>query len=1075
MESSHRRHETRTAKTVEGCSASPVAINSRYLAALVDGEITVLQLANGRYACTADQGSRKASSPTFALSSVTPSYLAICDSTSILVYDIEAKSTKTILRGSSRTLTALSWSPDGSYLASGSVDGSLRVWDVARCQPSARCRIKPGAIRSIAWSRFSDGVIAVSNDHGLYLWNQREPAQIAVAFDRKADQLKHLCWSQHHAYTLLASSLEGRLCVWDLSSAVNQIKSSHKTVYSLMPTVSLISQNKLFREIIYLRWTSEQTAAFLYELGKKFAVVDMRSPSFGSIDWELGFSHFYEAFDLESDGDKAFVRMISQKKQRSYPLPGKHDDIADSFPAKEVAGECIHNTDPSKKSRLMSAISIAKLRQSRHKVQHPSIDREVQVSTKTSLRNSLSVPQPFPSSSQHEILSPNLPRLTRADSESPMPFLSPAIPARKPATKSGVTSQLDHITLPAAHGDGYFGSFSTATAHDSDSDDDGFDLKNSKDNAGLGPGGVNIPLPRSCGAVFSSDGRITVFRPPQAKVITAKDISMVEQLGASHSDMERIARLFPAFGNLFAEMAHYVADLEVLTAYEMIEDRNLVVQALGLDKASYNSRESWKPHSLSALQAARPPTNLPSVEVSIRRLSNIVLLDQHLASRYRVLVRAEESGVAMCLANAAVAIECGRVDDALMWQTLAKIIEETDSSSTGTKGLHKPASWAGHPLGASWLVRRLFATAESQANLQMLACITAVLLGSFTSQRLSKIGNIAARLAIRAATLIFERETIVPTLRAVPPLNTALDDVRSYQPSPIKPRTNSAISSRGPSLPTTPRLESSSSTPPWSFTSLTQSGSKLSFSSSMSPENTRSSFSAAVKSYAQSVSDKFASYGTSPPVRKGGLGPNTELSSSLPGAGSWTKSVSFASTARTQRSSTIAATEDDYDSDRTVEDAVVITNGKPVTDSLSLTWKNREAFSSGSLGLAARPLIPEDLISNCKIWTQAYAERLRFWNLEARAVEFDKISAALNDHASSEYDFGDAQTAPSHMDLASATCSICSCVVHGLKQICPTCKHTFHMACLEQVLEHNMESYACPTGCGCSCILAGAD
>ncbi|QIX00680.1 hypothetical protein AMS68_006197 [Peltaster fructicola] len=167
----------------------------------------------------------------------------------------------------------------------------------------------------------------------------------------------------------------------------------------------------------------------------------------------------------------------------------------------------------------------------------------------------------------------------------------------------------------------------------------------------------------------------------------------------------------------------------------------------------------------------------------------------------------------------------------------------------------------------------------------------------------------------------------------------------------------------------------------------------------MSPENTRSSFSAAVKSYAQSVSDKFASYGTSPPIRKGVPSPNNELSSSLSGTGSWTKSVSFASTADTRRASATAAVVDDfdegYDSDRTIEDATIGSSPRKVTDKLTMVYKNQDAFSDGLSGSAVRPLIPHDLLSSCEIWAHAYAERLRSWQLDVQAVEFDKIGAAI--------------------------------------------------------------------------------
>ncbi|QIX00679.1 hypothetical protein AMS68_006196 [Peltaster fructicola] len=592
MESSRQHNGPDTSKAGEQRDASPVSINSRHFAAVTRGEIFVQRFDDGRRTCAIEQGSGKVTRPILSLSPPTSSFLAISRNASVDIYDIDAQRVKATLIGSRRCITALCWSPCGSYLASGSIDGSLYIWALTRpSRPVAQCVIKTGLIQHVAWSKQSGAVIAVVNDSGLYIWDKAYTTQCVVSFARKADRLKHLSWSPHHESILLATSSEGRLCVWDLTPVVEQLRLAKIPTQPSPVTHSLVSQKKLFRSVLYVRWISEQAVALLYEAGKTFAVVDVRSPSFGSIDWELGFSHPFEAFGFEGDGERTHVRMVSREKQRTYPLPGRRTNV--EAVSRPVSGESTGGDSVSCSStltRTMTAVPISKLREiNRTRCVQASQHQENRIA---SLSDSLSTLRPESSTTHLPTPSSSRPRLAREESDSPMPFLSPAIPAKRTAHRADNVLNMDSIALPDSHSDGYFGSFSSATAHDSDSDDDAFDLKSSKDNTRLMPGGVNVPLPRSCGAVFTTNGNIVMFRPPQIKAVPDKDTSVSEQIDASHGDMEQTARLFPTFGNLFAAMAHFATVPGVVSTYESIEHRNMVVEALGLDKASYNSRGS---------------------------------------------------------------------------------------------------------------------------------------------------------------------------------------------------------------------------------------------------------------------------------------------------------------------------------------------------------------------------------------------------------------------------------------------------------------------------------------------------
>jgi WD40 repeat protein len=78
----------------------------------------------------------------------------------------------TRLHASHQPIRALSWSPDGHYLASGSDDGSFSVWNPDQGhQPLFSITVQPGtAVHSIAWS--PDGKqLATASGTSVILWS----------------------------------------------------------------------------------------------------------------------------------------------------------------------------------------------------------------------------------------------------------------------------------------------------------------------------------------------------------------------------------------------------------------------------------------------------------------------------------------------------------------------------------------------------------------------------------------------------------------------------------------------------------------------------------------------------------------------------------------------------------------------------------------------------------------------------------------------------------------------------------------------------------------------------------------
>ena len=249
------------------------------------------------------------------------------------------------------------------------------------------------------------------------------------------------------------------------------------------------------------------------------------------------------------------------------------------------------------------------------------------------------------------------------------------------------------------------------------------------------------------------------------------------------------------------------------------------------------------------------------------------------------------------------------------------------------------------------------------------------------------------------------------------------------------------------------------------------------------PEYHRSSFSAAAKYYAQSITDKFSSYGTSPPAKKTGTSPSAvnELSSSLP-SGSWSKSVSFAAsstTGTTARGSSLSRSFDDqagvdaYDSDKTIEDSSMVYTPRVPSGPISVAKKNRDAFTDDVSGCSKTRLISEDLVPKCFLWCQYYADQLRCWGMLEQAAELDKIaSMTLNQASTQDADIDNIGIVPTATKTkqSSSTCTICFNTVRDVAQVCPACLHVCHLHCLESyITELHDEQFTCPASCGCLC------
>lgn len=136
-----------------------------------------------------------------------------------LQLDVPSKAAGTALciyRGHSQGINSLTWSPDGKFIASGSDDGSVQIWDAKTGDKKVIYTGHAHWVRAVAWSPDGIYIASGSDDCTVQLWKAVNGDHV-LTYTGHAHWVNAIVWS-HDAKRIASGSHDKTVQIWDRAS-----------------------------------------------------------------------------------------------------------------------------------------------------------------------------------------------------------------------------------------------------------------------------------------------------------------------------------------------------------------------------------------------------------------------------------------------------------------------------------------------------------------------------------------------------------------------------------------------------------------------------------------------------------------------------------------------------------------------------------------------------------------------------------------------------------------------------------------------------------------------------------------
>ncbi len=145
---------------------------------------------------------------------------------------VQASRVELTLSGHTDIVYSAVFSPDGTHIATGSADGTARIWDaVTGKELLAMQASTKGGVRSVAFSPGGKLLATASDDNIARIWDPKTGKEL-LTLKGHTDLVLHVAFSPDGA-RLATASADGTTKIWDISTAFNSTPDMSNELFTL--------------------------------------------------------------------------------------------------------------------------------------------------------------------------------------------------------------------------------------------------------------------------------------------------------------------------------------------------------------------------------------------------------------------------------------------------------------------------------------------------------------------------------------------------------------------------------------------------------------------------------------------------------------------------------------------------------------------------------------------------------------------------------------------------------------------------------------------------------------------------
>jgi serine/threonine protein kinase len=138
------------------------------------------------------------------------------------------------------TVFSVAWSPDGTKIASGQKDGTVKIWDATNGNLISNLSGHSARVNSVAWSSDSKNIVSGSGDHTARVWDVAGGNCVTI-YQGHTSWLNGVAWSHNSPYVVSGSG-DKTAQVWDAFSGN-----------------SVFTYNRHTNEVLSLAWSPDNS------------------------------------------------------------------------------------------------------------------------------------------------------------------------------------------------------------------------------------------------------------------------------------------------------------------------------------------------------------------------------------------------------------------------------------------------------------------------------------------------------------------------------------------------------------------------------------------------------------------------------------------------------------------------------------------------------------------------------------------------------------------------------------------------------------------------------------------------